>query len=121
MAAYEVTYEGRIRPADRDGVEVRARLWRDGDYFQFITCEIAGVDLISAPRDVLSDKRLWPIVALELATGGEAAVRTGVLPLADPTSGYRVPVNLAGAWQKLQSSASLPTLAEGEQIHQFDA
>jgi hypothetical protein len=121
LAHFTITYHGKAWPAEHDGVELRLRIWRDDDYFQFLTAAVSGIDLVLTPKSILEDPRFWPAVARAAALVAEDAVRKGELPLADRARGYQVHVGIAGLIQAMATGEVGSDLPENGVVHEFDA
>lgn len=97
LHAYEVTYAGSQRDTSRlDAQQVRLRVFRDGEYFQFVAVPLPGpkIRAVLGMLPNVSIGQFRRAVAEEAARYIEDATRRGEIPLTDPIQAYEVFVNI---------------------------
>jgi hypothetical protein len=93
VANYTVEYEGSIRDTSRiDAQQIRLRVFKDGEYFQFVTVPVPGptfrgrLGLMSG----LEVGQVWWSVGQAAGPFIESAVDRGDLPLDSPIDSYEI-------------------------------
>lgn len=103
------------------------RTFLDGDYFQYFTSAVSGLDQATVLRaaDDEGEALMWRAVASVAADQIKAAVaegaRTGTIPKPDPTHGVALVLDLQLVRQRMVSDDLLPaTVAEGTVLATFE-
>jgi hypothetical protein len=119
MARYEVTYVDLRRPADLDAVAVALRVFRDGEYFQFVQAMASGISLATQRRSNIGRDRFWAWFAQEAAEEVKALIARGELPLEDPTQAVILRPSVDRAMQRAELS-TIDVLREDQTVASFD-
>jgi hypothetical protein len=105
LHAYDVTYAGSQRDTSRlDAQQVRLRVLRDGEYFQFVAVPVPGPKFraVIGMLPNVSIGQFWRAVAEEAGRYIEDATRRGEIPLPDPIQAYEILVNIEEVGRKAQ-------------------
>lgn len=116
---YEVEYEGSMRDMSRiDAQQLRLRVFRDGEYFQFVIIPIAGPALrgVLGPLSDTALSQFWRAVAVEAGPLINAAVLRGDIPLPDPTQGFEVYPDLEAAGR---AAPQEPAVGDDDVVYEF--
>jgi hypothetical protein len=119
---YRVQYLGTIRDTSRlDAVQVRLRVFRGDDYFQFVTVPVPAPELrgsIGADAKV-TPGQLWNAIATESRPQLEDAVRRREIPLDPPTTAFELLVDVGNAVRKARRG-EVADIGVNETAFEFD-
>jgi hypothetical protein len=124
VARYEVRYDdhGRERGTFIDAYQLSLRVYRDGEYFQFVGAIAPGPDYTIRVRSAadFTPDQFWRAFAGEAGPLIEGAVRARQMPLADPTLRFELRPPFLLAVQRAPEAENRP-LEEDDVVHTFEA
>jgi hypothetical protein len=120
---YRVEYDNTIRDTSRvDALQLRLRVYRDDDYFQFFTVTVPAPELrgFIGPDANVRRGQLWFAIAQAAGPHVEDAVRRGEVPLEDPRRGYEVFPDIERAVHRARrESGTLPEVQSDDTVFEF--
>lgn len=123
MTTLNLISRGVDRAPDVDAHVLGVRAFVDGEYFQYFTMAVSGLDQLpylepDSKEEVPS--RFWRAVARVAVEAIEVAVRSAEaqehLPLSVPTDAYDLPVDMFRVRELMESSVFLPDPSDGREL-----
>lgn len=118
MPECSVVFQQHLTPHNYDAQVLQFRVFRDGEYLQFVTAWLSGKDLIGVPAD-LDEQDVLAALAAEAADQIQDAVAAGTLPTASPDVATELHVDFGSVLDRARKGGLAP-LQPGAQIAAFD-
>jgi len=111
MPEYVIELDTWMRDQSRvDAWQVRLRVWRNGQYFQFFTVVVPGIDLATdvSNKDQDFQKRFWQWLAVDAVDAIKQAILANRAPLPNPDNAIELRGDVRKAVSQARSQTALP-------------